>query len=53
MYKASVVFRQLGFAFITHYRTVSVVLCYCLPKEAQMMKRSKSQKGEKGSVSLS
>ena len=42
MYKASVVFRQLGFAFITHYRTVSVVLCCCLPKEAQTVKCNKS-----------
>ena len=43
MCKASVVFWQLGFAFIiTHYRTVSVVLCCCLPKEAQTVKCNKS-----------
>ena len=41
MYKASVVFRQLGFTFIIHYRTISVGLCYCLPKKAQTVKHSK------------
>ena len=48
MYKASVVFRQLGFVFIIHYRTVSVVLYYCLPKEAQMMRYVANPKGRKG-----
>ena len=44
MYEASVqtmVFRQLGFTFIYTYRTISVVLYYCLPKEAQTVKLSK------------
>ena len=44
MYEASVqtiVFRQLGFRFTYTYRTISVVLYYCLPKEAQTVKHSK------------